>query len=179
MKKLITILRTLGLFLIALGFWFKLHSWPGAAVMLISGFTIIILIRWQALSERIPDGNEATDQKSYRRYLLIHRLVYFSYILVLAGVLFNLQSWSGAGILIWASSLGLILFSPIAWNLAPNKNTLKLAEYGTACFGGISILIGYHLIPVPKPYFSLYFSIISFVFLGLYAYNLVVHRKFY
>lgn len=97
----------LGIFFTMLGFLFKVQHWPLTALLLVTGFVLIILVFLPLVAL-----NRFRETGSVPAYIYV--LAMLGLILSLAGFLFKMMHWAGAGMLFLT---GIIL---LAWISFPD-----------------------------------------------------------
>ena len=118
MKQKIYILGLASALIIFSGILFKVNHWPGAGVMLTSGFlTLVLVFLPLALIDHYRDGEP-------ERSLLLHIVTYITCFVVFGGMLFKIQHWPFAGIfLLVALPFPFLVFLPVFLTVtSKNKN---------------------------------------------------------
>ncbi len=108
MKKTAYILGLLGSILAIVGSVFKMMHWPGASILLTLGFVIVVL-------GFLPMYFILSFREQVEKPKVIFPLVgYISLLLIFTGAVFKIMHWPGAGILLKASTVFLLVgFLPL------------------------------------------------------------------
>ena len=107
MKTTMKIFGNVSLALIGLGTIFKILHWPGASIGLTLGFLLLGLVFY-------PATISASYRKNGRKYLFLHILAIIGGVALMFGILFKIQHWPGASILLTSGwGILLIIFLPI------------------------------------------------------------------
>jgi hypothetical protein len=118
MKQKIYILGLASALVIFSGILFKVNHWPGAGIMLTAGFvTLVLIFLPAALIDHYRDGEPD-------RSLLLHIVTYITCFVVFGGMLFKIQHWPSAGIIILvALPFPFVVFLPVFLTVtSKNKN---------------------------------------------------------
>ncbi len=118
MKQKIYILGLASALIIFSGVLFKVNHWPGAGIMLTVGFVTLVLVFLPlALIDHYRDGEP-------ERNLLLHLVTYITCFVVFGAMLFKIQHWPLAGILILiALPFPFVVFLPVFLTVtSKNKN---------------------------------------------------------
>ncbi|MBN2519157.1 MAG: hypothetical protein JXB17_01525 [Bacteroidales bacterium] len=139
MKKTMKISGIISIALLMFGSLFKIQHWPGAGIMLTLGFFILCILF-------LPSANYMMHRENRDRSLI---LLFISVLLgslgFFSGILFKIQHWPGAGLLL-TIGIGLlcILFLPLLlrYLLRKAETGREKGIYIIAVFSGIIYLSG-------------------------------------
>jgi hypothetical protein len=118
MKQKIYILGLASVLIIFMGILFKVNHWPGAGIMITTGFVVLVLAFLPAaLIDHYRDGEPERNK-------LLHIVTYITCFVVFVGMLFKIQHWPGAGIFILiALPFPFVVFLPVFLTVtSKNKN---------------------------------------------------------
>jgi len=107
MKKSTFIIGIVSAFLILLGVGFKSQHWAGAGVMLTLGAVLFAL----GYSVLLWIDKNKIAQSSYQKF--VNLMTMLTMLIIMAGFLFKIQHWPGAGVGIYAGHILLLLMIPI------------------------------------------------------------------
>lgn len=108
MKQKIYILGLATVVLITLGILFKLNHWAGAGIMLTLGITVLVFFFMPAA---LVNSYRAEAEKGKG---LLYLVTWLTVLIVFAAMLFKIQHWSGAGILVLISiPFPFVVFLPV------------------------------------------------------------------
>ncbi|MFP4060159.1 MAG: GldL-related protein [Bacteroidales bacterium] len=107
MKKLMKTTGVIGPALLGIGSLFKIFHWPGASIMLVLGFFVLCFMFFPASANVLYKESK----NKYGIFLFVTGfLAVFTYSL---GILFKVQHWPGAGMMILAGDIiGILVFLP-------------------------------------------------------------------
>lgn len=103
MKNTMKIFGVITLILLAIGATFKIFHWPGASILLILGFLLMVSVFFPATMWVL---RKETKFKGKTFFAVIS---YVAFALFMVGVLFKVQHWSGASILLLLGSAMVIV----------------------------------------------------------------------
>jgi len=107
MKTTMKIFGNVSLALIGFGTIFKILHWPGASIALTLGFLLLGLVFY-------PATISASYRKNGRKNLFLHVLAIVGGVALMFGILFKIQHWPGASILLTTGwGILLLIFLPI------------------------------------------------------------------
>lgn len=139
MKKSMKTLGTVALATISIAALFKIQHWPGASILLTLGFLFVAGVFYPATLFVMY------KEMFNRKKVAFVFITFLGGFLFMLGTLFKLQHWPGAGIMMTAGSLGLIITMIISGILfVPSKTStsnisgIKL----TGIIGAILLLLG-------------------------------------
>ena len=107
MKKSTFIIGVVSAFLILIGVGFKTQHWPGAGVMLTLGAVLFALV----YSVLLWIDKNKIAQNSYQKF--VNLMTMLTILIIMKGFLFKIQHWPGAGIVVYAGHILLLLMIPI------------------------------------------------------------------
>lgn len=108
MKQKIYILGLATAIIVFLGTLFKVNHWPGAAILLVSGISILVFV---FLPLALVSSYKAEGSKGKRLFYIVTWLTAF---IVFAAMLFKIQHWAGAGLLMLVSiPFPFVVFLPV------------------------------------------------------------------
>ena len=108
MKKKIYILGLVTAMIVTLGIIFKINHWAGAGILLTGGITILVLA---FLPQALISSYKAEADRSK---LFLYIIAWLTSFLVFAAMLFKIQHWSGAGLLMLiAIPFPFLVFLPV------------------------------------------------------------------
>jgi hypothetical protein len=108
MKKIHYIYGIISVVLVLLGVNFKIQHWPGAGIMITLGiaFLLLVFLPIALVNNYRHEGN--------RRNLVLYIVAYLTALVVMAGALFKIQHWPGAGsLIIIALPFPFVVFLPV------------------------------------------------------------------
>ncbi len=141
MKNFMKIFGVLSPALLSLAALFKIQHWPGGSVMMVLGFFFLCFFF-------LPSSVYVLyiENKSSKKHLLMQLSGLISSIIFLIGILFKVQHWPGASILI-SSGLVLIAFvflpSLVFSKISDDKGEGKKTAYLLGLFAGVFYIAGY------------------------------------
>lgn len=141
MKTFMKIFGALSPTLLAMGALFKIMHWPGAGIFLTLGFFFLCFFF-------LPSSVYVlyTENKSSKKHLFMHLSGLFSTVIILLGILFKVQHWPSAGILL---PLGMVLaalvFLPslVFSKISDDKGEGKKSAYLAGLFAGLLYIAGF------------------------------------
>lgn len=108
MKQKIYILGLATVVLISLGILFKLNHWAGAGIMLTLGITVLVFF---FMPVALVNSYRAEAEKGKG---LLYFVTWLTVLVVFAAMLFKIQHWSGAGVLMMISiPFPFVVFLPV------------------------------------------------------------------
>ena len=108
MKQKIYILGLATAIIVFLGTLFKVNHWPGAAILLVSGISILVFV---FLPLALVSSYKAEGSKGKR---LLYIVTWLTAFIVFAAMLFKIQHWAGAGLLMLVSiPFPFVVFLPV------------------------------------------------------------------
>ncbi len=107
MKKSTFVIGLVSAFLILIGVGFKFQHWPGAGIMVTLGAVLFALV----YSVLLWIDKNKIAQNSYQKF--VNLMTMLTMLIIMAGFLFKIQHWPGAGVGIFAGHILLILMIPI------------------------------------------------------------------
>lgn len=108
MKQKIYILGLATAIIVFLGTLFKVNHWPGAAILLVSGISILVFVY---LPLALVSSYKAEGSKGKR---LLYIVTWLTAFIVFAAMLFKIQHWAGAGWLVLVSiPFPFVVFLPV------------------------------------------------------------------
>lgn len=108
MKQKIYILGLATAIIVFLGTLFKVNHWPGAAILLVSGISILVFV---FLPLALVSSYKAEGSKGKR---LLYIVTWLTAFIVFAAMLFKIQHWAGAGLLVLVSiPFPFVVFLPV------------------------------------------------------------------
>ena len=108
MKNKIYILGLATAIIVFLGTLFKVNHWPGAAILLVSGISILVFV---FLPLALVSSYKAEGSKGKR---LLYIITWLTAFIVFAAMLFKIQHWAGAGLLMLVSiPFPFVVFLPV------------------------------------------------------------------
>lgn len=118
MKMTMRITGNISLALLALGTVLKLFHWPGAGIMLVLGFAVLSLVFFpSAIYTNYRDSKLKLPK-------LLHVSILVGGVLFMLGVLFKLQHWPGAGVLLMLGWIFILfVFLPILMFVKMREST--------------------------------------------------------
>ena len=133
MKTTMKIFGNVSLATIGLATIFKLLHWPGASIMLVLGFVLLSFIFF-------PATLMANFRKTGRKKPFLNILAAIGGIALMMGILFKIQHWPGASVLLGSGwTILLIIFLPL-WLIIyarESKNKNRTLIYSIGVFGVI------------------------------------------
>lgn len=141
MKTFVKIFGALSPTLLALGALFKIQHWPGASIMLVLGFFFLCCFF-------LPSSVYVlyTENKSSKKHLLMQLSGLISSVIFLIGILFKVQHWPGAGILILVGMvLVALVFLPslVFSKISDDKGEGKRTAYLIGLLAGVVYIAGF------------------------------------
>ena len=135
MKMTMKITGNVSLAMLGLGTVMKLFHWPGAGIMLVLGFAVLCLIFFpSAIYTNYRDSKMKLPK-------LLHVSILVGGILFMVGVLFKLQHWPGAGVLLMLGWIFILfVFLPILM-FAKMKQSATRREKWVIILGIIGLII--------------------------------------
>ncbi|MFZ5940448.1 MAG: GldL-related protein [Bacteroidota bacterium] len=108
MKNVMKTTGIIGPALIGLGSLFKIMHWPGAGILLVLGFLVLCFIF-------LPSSANVLYKESREKYgRMVFIAGFIAAFLFSVGILWKIQHWPGAGImLLVGDSIGILLFLPV------------------------------------------------------------------
>jgi hypothetical protein len=108
MKQKIYILGLATAIIVFLGTLFKVNHWPGAAILLVSGISILVFVY---LPLALVSSYKAEGSKGKK---LLYIVTWLTAFIVFAAMLFKIQHWAGAGLLVLVSiPFPFVVFLPV------------------------------------------------------------------
>ncbi|MDX9929721.1 MAG: hypothetical protein RBS37_07710 [Bacteroidales bacterium] len=108
MKQKIYVLGLVTFLIIFAGVFFKLNHWPGAGYMLMAGMMLLVLV---FLPLALINHYKAQETG---KHLLLHVVTWLTCLVVFTSMLFKIQHWPGAGILLFiALPFPYLVFLPV------------------------------------------------------------------
>jgi hypothetical protein len=141
MKKFMKVFGVLSPTLISLAALFKIQHWPGAGIMLTLGFFFLCFFFLPSSIYVLHKENKAS-----KKHLLMYLSGLISPILFLVGILFKVQHWPGASLLLF---VGLVLFalvflpSLVFSKISVDKGEGKKTAYIVGLFAGLFYIAGF------------------------------------
>lgn len=143
MKQKIYILGLVTAIIVFLGTLFKVNHWPGAAILLVVGITILVFV---FMPLALVSSYKAEGSKGKR---LLYIVTWLTAFIVFAAMLFKIQHWAGAGLLLLVSiPFPFVVFLPVFLMTRPGKTNENI--YSTvsvlfllmiiSCFTGLLAL---------------------------------------
>lgn len=134
MKTTMKIFGNVSLALIGFGTIFKILHWPGASIALTLGFLLLGLVFY-------PATIAASFRKNGRKKLFLHIIAIVGGVALMFGILFKIQHWPGASILLTSGWVILLLiFLPI-WLIIHAINSSNKKETLIYTTGVIGVII--------------------------------------
>jgi hypothetical protein len=143
MKQKIYILGLATAIIVFLGTLFKVNHWPGAAILLVVGITILVFVFMPLalVSSYKAEGNNGKR--------LLYIVTWLTTFIVFAAMLFKIQHWAGAGLLLLVSiPFPFVVFLPVFLRSRPGNTNENI--YSTvsvlfllmiiSCFTGLLAL---------------------------------------
>jgi hypothetical protein len=118
MKQKIYFLGLASSLIIFMGILFKVNHWPGAGIMITTGFVALVLV---FLPAALIDHYRSGEPEKSR---LLHIVTYLTCFVVFTGMLFKIQHWPMAGVfLLVAVPFPFVVFLPVFLTVtSKNKN---------------------------------------------------------
>lgn len=172
MKTFMKIFGVLSPPLLALGVLFKIQHWPGASILLVLGFFFLCFFF-------LPSAVYVlyTENKASNKHLLMQLSGLFSSMIFLIGILFKVQHWPGASVLL---TVGMVMFaliflpSLVRARISEDKGEGKKTAYLLGFFAGLFYIAGFlfKLMHWPGAAILILISLILFsgIFLPAYSY---------
>ncbi len=141
MKKLLVTLPSLFLIFIIAGFTFKMQHWPGGSIFLLFGlFLSGILYLPLLFIQRIKENKNILT-------VITNLFGLISSVFIVFGVMFKIQHWPGASMMLIAGSTLLIVPTLILYVVQQLKNKVPFSEYfkmfvAVLCIGVFFLNIG-------------------------------------
>jgi len=141
MKTFMKIFGVIAPALMSLGALFKIQHWPGGSILLALGFFFLCFFF-------LPSSVYVlyTENKSSKKHLLMYLSGLFSSVIFLFGILFKVQHWPGASILITSGLLLLgLLFLPslVFSKISDDKKEGNKTAYILGLFAGVFYIAGF------------------------------------
>jgi hypothetical protein len=178
MKTTMKIFGNVSLALVGIGTIFKIFHWPGATIALTLGFLLLGLVFY-------PSTILASYRKNGRKNIFLHILSILGGVALIFGILFKINHWPLASMLMsWGWGVLLLLFLPI-WIIVHTMQSTNKKESRIYLIGVIGVIL-YGLSTLfkfqhwPGAYIMLILGaiLIVSVFLPLYAINLSKKKEF-
>jgi hypothetical protein len=120
MKMTMKITGNISLVMLALGTVMKLFHWPGAGVMLVLGFVVLCLVFFPSAIYTNYRDSKLKQSK------FLHLSILLGGILFMAGVLFKVQHWPGAAVLLLAGWFFILfVFLPVLLFVKRKESTSR------------------------------------------------------
>jgi hypothetical protein len=141
MKTFMKIFGVLSPTLISLAALFKIQHWPGASIMLTLGFFFLCFLF-------LPSSVYVlhTENKASKKHLLMYMSGLISSILFLVGILFKVQHWPGASMLLFVGLvlLALVFLPSLVFSkISDDKGEGKKTAYIVGLFAGVFYITGF------------------------------------
>jgi len=159
MKTFMKIFGVIAPALISLGALFKIQHWPGGSILLALGFFFLCVFFLPSSAYVLY-----TENKLSKKHLLMYLSGLFSSVIFLFGILFKVQHWPGASILITVGLLMLgLLFLPslVFLKVSEDRKEGNKPAYILGLFAGIFYIAVFLFKMMHWPGASI------FIFLGL------------
>jgi len=141
MKTVMKIFGVIAPALMSFGVLFKIQHWPGGSILLALGFLFLCFFF-------LPSSVYVlyTENKSSKKHLLMYLSGLFSSVIFLFGILFKVQHWPGASILITSGLLLLgLLFLPslVFSKISDDKKEGNKTAYILGLIAGVFYIAGF------------------------------------
>jgi len=173
MKTFMKIFGVIAPALMTLGALFKIQHWPGGSILLALGLMFLCLFF-------LPSSVYVlyTENKSSKKHLLMYLSGLFSSVIFLFGILFKVQHWPGAAVLITLGLLLLgLLFLPslVFSKISDDKKEGNKTAYILGLFAGVFYIAGFlfKIMHWPGASILIFLGLILFVALFLPAFSFV------
>lgn len=118
MRKFMHIVGIVGALFIFIGAIFKMQHWPGAMVVLLTGYAIVSLIQLPIML--VTNYREST--KNLQK--IMHVIAFVSGFSIISGVIWKVAHWPGAGVMLFGGVLLFILIFLPLYLINSNKDQL-------------------------------------------------------
>jgi len=171
MKTFMKIFGVIAPALMSFGALFKIQHWPGGSILLALGFLFLCFFF-------LPSSVYVlyTENKSSKKHLLMYLSGLFSSVIFLFGILFKVQHWPGASILI---TLGLVLLgllflpSLVFSKISDDKKEGNKTAYILGLIAGVFYIAGFlfKIMHWPGASILIFLGLILFVAIFLPAFS--------